>query len=157
MKNHFVIPQRETNRSKNNSYIDLGLGTDGNPIHISCPRQFTFLEVSEENNKPRLLRSENMRGWIIMLSGQISCPPDITENVSVIAKGEKEIIGIKTPVLLLSTELENFFLRIKHQKGYPAHILRFFEYKPTIVPYGEADFLDLYNSTEYRNGDLIKL
>jgi hypothetical protein len=98
-----------------------------------------------------------MRGWIIMLSAQISCPPDIAEKIKVVAKGEKEIIGITTPVLLLSTELENFFLRVKRQKGYPAHIIRFFEYTTTIVPYGEADFLDLCNSTEYCNGGLIKL
>jgi hypothetical protein len=159
MKNHFVIPQRETNRNKDNSHVDLGCNTSGNPIKIPCPRQFTFLEVSEDNNKPKLIPSQDMHGWIIMLSGQISCTPDIAKDIKVVAKGEKEIIGITTPVLLLTTKLENFFLRVKRQKGHPAHILLFFEYTHSNVPYNEADLynLNLHNSTEYCNGELIKL
>jgi hypothetical protein len=159
MKNYFVNPQRENNRCKINSYINLGLDQNGKPIHIQCPKRFTFLEVSEDDNKTKLLSSENMRGWIIMLSGQISCPPAIANQIQIIAKGEKEIIGVRTPVLLLSTELENFFLRVKRKKGHPAHILRFFEYNHSNVPYNEVGSynLKLHNSTEYCNGDLIKL
>lgn len=111
----------------------------------------------EYNNNTKLIASQDMNGWIIMLSGQISCPPDIADDIRVVAKGQKEIIGITTPVLLLTTTLESFFLRVKRQKGYTAHILRFSEYRTTIVTYGEADFLDLCNSTESCNGGLIKL
>jgi hypothetical protein len=159
MKTYFVTPQREGNRSKRYSYVDLGLDKNGNPIHIPCPHIFTFLEVLEDNNKPKLIPSQDMHGWIIMLSGQISCPPDVADNIRVVARGEKEIIGITTQVLLLSAKLENFFLRVKRLNRRPAHIIRFFEYNTTIVPYGEADLyeLDLHNSTEYCNGGLIKL
>ena len=157
MKNYFVAPEREGSRSEIYSYVNLGVDENGNLIRISCPRQFTFLEVTKEDNKLELITSKDIHGWIMMLSGQISCPPDSAEKIKVVAKGQKEIIGITTTVLLLSTKLENFFLRIKHQKGYPAHILQFFEYQTTIVTYGEADFLNLHNSTEYCNGDLIKL
>ena len=153
MKNYFVATEREGIYS----YVNLGVDQNGNPIHISCPHQFTFLEVSEDNNNTKLISSKNMRGWIIMLSGQISCHPDIAEKIKVVAKGQKEIIGITTTVLLLSTELENFFLRVKRKKRDSAYIIRFFEYNTTIVTYGEADFLDLRTSTEYCNGGLIKL
>jgi hypothetical protein len=158
MKNYFVTPQREGNRSKHNSYVDLGFDKHGNPINIPCPHQFTFLEIKRENNKPKLVSSECMRGWIIMLSGQISCPPDISDRIEVIAKGEKEIIGAKTQVLLLSTELEDFFLRVKRQKGFPAYILKFYR-DPTTILYGEESLkhLKLHGSTEYCNGGLIKL
>ena len=159
MKTYFVTPQRKGNRSKIYSYVDLGFGKDGSPIHISCPHRFTFLEVSEDSNNPKLIVSQDMNGWIIMISGQISCPPDAADDIRVVARGETEIIGITTPVLLLSTKLENFFLRVKRLKEHPAHIIRFFEYNTTIVTYGEADLyqLDLHDSSEYCNGGLINL
>jgi len=158
MKNYSVTPQREGPRNKMYSYVDLGIDQHGIPIHIPCPHRFTFLEVTEENNKLKLIPSENMQGWIIMLSGQISCPQDIAEKIKVVAKGQKEIIGITTPVLLLSTELENFYLRV-NRKGEYAYILRFFEWVTTIVTYAEADLcrLKLHKSTPYCNGELIKL
>ena len=142
-------------------------------VNVACPATFTYLEVGDTNKgKPRLNPSSNPKGWVARIStkgayirgafGNVSTSPEVVDKIRVIARGQGAFgdagnIG-KWDDILLYTELEEFFLRVKPSRG-DAYLLLFKEGKVSRVTYEEAELLevDLHRSTSTSRGEMVKL
>jgi len=142
-------------------------------VNVACPATFTHLEVgTTKQGKPRLNPSSNPKGWVVRIStkgayirgafGNVSTAPEAVDKIQVVARGQGAFGDAgRTGTwddILLSTDLEEFILRVKVSRG-DAHLLLFKEGKVTKVTYEEADLLDLnlYGSTSTSRGEMVRL
>lgn len=164
------------------SFTALTLGEKGRGrviVNVACPQSFSNLEVgTTKQGKPRLNTSKSSKGWLARIStngayirgasGNVSTNPEIAEKISVIARGQGAFgdagrIGTWDDILI-STELETFWLRVKPTRG-DAYIMIFDDNKAQKISYEELDLLvenididiDVMESTTSSRGSLQKL
>jgi len=141
-------------------------------VNVACPATFIHLEVgTTKQGKPRLNSSTHPKGWVARVNtqgayirganGNVSAPP-VADKINVVARGQGAFGDAgRTGTwddILLSTDLEEFILRVKPSRG-DAHLLLFKEGKVTKITYEEADLLevDLYGSTSTSRGEMVRL
>jgi hypothetical protein len=142
-------------------------------VNVACPATFTHLEVgTTKQGKPRLNPSTHPKGWVARIStegayvrgafGNVTTSPEVGDKIQVVARGQGAFGDAgRTGTwddILVSTELEEFILRVKPSRG-DAYLLLFREGKVTRFTYEEADLLevDLYGSTSTSRGEMVRL
>lgn len=164
------------------SFTALTLGEKGRGrvlVNVACPQKFEYLEIgTTKQGKPRLNASKSSKGWLARISthgayirgatGNVSTNPEIAEKIKVIARGKGAFgdagrTGTWDDILIL-TELENFWLRVKPTRG-DAYLLIFNQEKVTKISYEDLDIfventdidIDVMESTTSSRGSLQKL
>ena len=173
MKKYNIIP--ETIKIADLEFSGITLGEKGRGrtlVNVSCPDS-EFLEVgATKTGKARLNKSTLRKGWVARVStegayirngkGNVSTATEYAEHIKVVARGQGAFgdagrIG-SWDDLLLATELEEFWLRVKPTRG-DAYILLFKSNKVTKLSYEENDLieLNLEDSTATSRGSLTQL
>jgi hypothetical protein len=157
-------------------FLAIPLGEKGRGrilVNVACPATFTYLEVgATKQGKPRLNPSTNSKGWVARIStegayirgacGSVSTSPEVVDKIRVIARGQGAFGDAgRTGTwddLLVSTELEEFILRVKPSRG-DAYLLLFKGDKVRQISYEESGLLevDLHGSTSTSRGEMVKL
>lgn len=174
MKVYNVQPQQVQVADFSFPAVQLGESGRGRKLlNVACPEEFKYLESGlTKQGKPRLNASKSDKGWIARVNtagayirganGNVSYSPEFEGKINLIAKafgafGAAGRTGTWDDVLI-STELEDFWLRVKPSRG-DAYILLFKNGKVSEISYEQADLLDLdlQGSTPTTKGDMITL
>lgn len=178
MKTYNIVPETINIADQNISVITLGEAGRGRiQKHIPCA-EGTLLECPNVNPnlkikpKAKILASTSEKGWLARIStegtyvrganGNISISPEYVENIRVVAFGQGAFGAAgRTGTwddILIATELEEFWLRVKPSRG-DAYILLFKEGKVSRINYAQAELLDIdfLGSNSNSRGDLVKL
>lgn len=175
MKTYNVKPE-EVQVTDDITITAVSLGEKGRGrsiVNVACPESFLYLEEGQtKKGKVRLNNSHSDRGWILRIStagayirganGNVSTHPEDAEAIRVLARGQGAFGAAgrtgNWDDLLITTELEEFLLRVKPSRG-DAYIIWFREGKVSELDYDQAELadLDLMESSPRNRGKFVRL